>query len=284
MRVGELARRSGLSAATLRYYEKVGLLPRTSRTSSGYREYPKEAVDQLALIRRAKELGFSLREIRVLLARPRGTPREAVLAAVAAKLTDLERERKALGSKERQLRGLRGRVLRSGTTAEDITKLLLQRDHEVDGMAPSRGSLGHFDERAYRVINLATDEAKRYRHNWIGTEHLLLALAQAGDGPMRTIFAARGLETAAIRKAFEKVLTGPLATSGKSEDGIFITPRVNRVMGIAEGFAFHDGRRASAEDLLLAMLENGAGLAVGLLRECGADPERIAAALREKLA
>jgi DNA-binding transcriptional MerR regulator len=281
MRVGELARRSGCSATTLRYYEKLGLLPLVSRTTSGYREYPADALDQLALIRRAKELGFSLREIRALLARPRGTSREAVLAAVASKLTDLERQKKSVGSKERQLRDLRGRVLRDGRAkSEDVAKWLLQRGAEDDGMAPTRGSLGHFDERGYRVINLAAGEAKRYDHGYIGTEHLLLALARIDDGEVRTALSASGLSIAAIRKGFEDLLTGPLAAASRSDDGIFINPRVNRIMGIAEGIAFHDRRRATAEDLMLAMLEEGGGLAIGIIRKRGGDPERIAATLR----
>jgi MerR family transcriptional regulator, copper efflux regulator len=97
MRVGELAERSGISASTLRYYEKLGLLRRASRNASGYREYTNETLDQLALIRRAKEPGFSLREIRTLLARPRGASRESVLTAVASKLTELEGKKKSLG-------------------------------------------------------------------------------------------------------------------------------------------------------------------------------------------
>jgi DNA-binding transcriptional MerR regulator len=53
---------------TLRFYEREGLLPAPPRTPSGYRHYPEEAVERLVFIRRAKELGFTLREIRSLLA------------------------------------------------------------------------------------------------------------------------------------------------------------------------------------------------------------------------
>ncbi|MDP9252246.1 MAG: MerR family transcriptional regulator, partial [Chloroflexota bacterium] len=138
MRVGELAQRSGCSATTLRFYEKLGLLPRVSRSSSGYREYPKDALGQIALIQRAKELGFSLREIRVLLARPRGTSRGDVLAAVASKLTELEAERRSLGTKERKLRSFRGRVMRDrGTKADSLSQWLLRPDGEERAMALS---------------------------------------------------------------------------------------------------------------------------------------------------
>lgn len=281
MRVGELADRSGISASTLRYYEKLGLLRPASRSAAGYREYTKETLDQLALIRRAKELGFSLREIRSLLARPRGASRESLLAAVASKLTELERARKELGSKERHLRSFRGRVLHDGDTkAGDVAEWLMRRDKEQNGSTLTRSSLGHFDRDGHRVINLAADEARRYHHGWLGTEHLLLAFAQLDSPAVRKIFTSEGLKIDDLRKAFEKVLTG----SEPSDDGVSTTPRVQRVMGIAEGIALRDERRATSEDLLLAILEDGEGLAVGLIRGCGGDPARIAATLREKLA
>ena len=280
MRVGELAKRSGISASTLRYYEKLGLLRRASRNASGYREYAKEALDQLALIQRAKQLGFSLREIRALLTRPRGASREAVLAAVASKLTELERARKDLGSTERHLRNFRSQVLRDGDKkVDDITGWLMRPDKEEKALTLTRSSLGHFDKEGHRVINLAADEARKYHHGWLGTEHLLLAFAQLDSPAVRKIFASEGLKIAELRRSFEKVLAG----SETSDDGVATTPRVQRVMGIAEGIALRDDRRATSEDLLLAILEDGEGLAVGLIRECGGDPARIAATLREKL-
>lgn len=76
LRTGELARQAGVNVETLRFYERKGLLPAPPRRASGYREYPAEAVGLVRFIRRAKELGFSLREIKELLnirAGPRAT-------------------------------------------------------------------------------------------------------------------------------------------------------------------------------------------------------------------
>lgn len=280
MRVGELAQRSGISATTLRYYEQLGLLRPATRSASGYRDYPKESLDQLALIRRAKELGFSLREIKTLLARPRGTSREAVLAAVSAKLTQLERERRSLGSKERNLRELQGRVMRGDAGVEGLPQWLLHQDKDAIAATLNRSSHGHFDDDAFRVITAAADEAKRYGHNWLGTEHLLLGFVQLGHDAIRRLFASEHLDRRKIRKSFESFDFGP--TSG--EKGIFITHRVQRVFGIAEGLVLRDRRTATAEDLLLAILEDGGGVAVHLIRSCGGDPLRIATSLREKLA
>ena len=67
MKIGELARLSGTSPDTLRYYEKIGLLAPNLRSSNGYRQYNQETLQQLRFIRRAKAVGFSLKECRQLL-------------------------------------------------------------------------------------------------------------------------------------------------------------------------------------------------------------------------
>src|SRR5438309_7321154 len=64
MRIGELARRSGMASTALRYYEKAGLLPQSRRSSSGYRTYDPNAVSRLAFIRAAQAVGLSLADIR----------------------------------------------------------------------------------------------------------------------------------------------------------------------------------------------------------------------------
>ena len=63
LRIKEVADASGFTAATLRYYEQIGLLPETSRTPAGYRMYDERTLDRLAFIARAKQLGCSLEEI-----------------------------------------------------------------------------------------------------------------------------------------------------------------------------------------------------------------------------
>jgi DNA-binding transcriptional MerR regulator len=65
---GQLAQCAQINLETARFYEKEGLLAPTSRTASGYRKFAELAVNRLAFVKRAKALGFSLREIRELLA------------------------------------------------------------------------------------------------------------------------------------------------------------------------------------------------------------------------
>ena len=66
--IGELSRRTGVNIETIRYYERINIIPHPPRTSSGRRVYGEVETRTLAFIRRARELGFSLDEIRTLLA------------------------------------------------------------------------------------------------------------------------------------------------------------------------------------------------------------------------
>lgn len=67
MKIGELSALAGVPAATIRYYERRGILAEPPRTDSGYRSYGPEAAERLRFIRRAQELGFTLEEIHELL-------------------------------------------------------------------------------------------------------------------------------------------------------------------------------------------------------------------------
>ena len=67
MRISDAAAASGCHLETIRYYERVGLLPSPERTASGYRAYTPSDIDRLRFIARGRDLGFSLEEIRSLL-------------------------------------------------------------------------------------------------------------------------------------------------------------------------------------------------------------------------
>jgi MerR family mercuric resistance operon transcriptional regulator len=101
----ELARRTGCNPETVRYYEKVGLLPEPPRTRSGYRSYDTMYERRLRFVLRARELGFSLDEIRALLRlvderdQPCAAARDVAathLADVRAKIADLRRMERVL--------------------------------------------------------------------------------------------------------------------------------------------------------------------------------------------
>lgn len=88
--IGELSRRTGCNAETVRYYERIGLLPKPSRRGT-YRCYKAEDVVRLAFIRRARELGFKLGEVRALLELAAGSSDACaeIREIAAAHLTDV---------------------------------------------------------------------------------------------------------------------------------------------------------------------------------------------------
>ena len=92
MHIGRLAAQANVSVDTIRYYERSQLLPPPTRTTSGYRTYPAGHVERLRFIRRAKELGFSLDEIRDLLALSdqRGSGVTGIREIAARRLADVE--------------------------------------------------------------------------------------------------------------------------------------------------------------------------------------------------
>jgi MerR family mercuric resistance operon transcriptional regulator len=103
--IGQLAQRAGVGVETIRFYEREGLIAEPPRRSSGYRDYPPDAVMRIVFIRRAKELGFSLKEINELLelrVRPRRNcahvkrNADAKIADIDTKMAGLRRMRRAL--------------------------------------------------------------------------------------------------------------------------------------------------------------------------------------------
>lgn len=117
MQIGTAAKRIGVSADAIRFYERIALLPLAPRTSGGFRQYGSSDVETLLFIRRVQGLGFTLDEIRDLLGMRRSKLRacstvrrrlEKKLASVRVKLADLQRLehelRSALRSCETELR------------------------------------------------------------------------------------------------------------------------------------------------------------------------------------
>jgi MerR family mercuric resistance operon transcriptional regulator len=98
--IGKLAKAAGVNLETIRYYERIGLMPAPARSEGGHRNYERDHVRRLAFIRRARELGFSIDDIRALIALAEpgdvACAKVRVIAAahlceVRAKLADLRR-------------------------------------------------------------------------------------------------------------------------------------------------------------------------------------------------
>lgn len=106
LRIGQVATRAGLNPKTLRYYEGLGLLPAPFREANGYRRYPVETLDILKFIRQAQGLGFTLGEIREVLAiRRRGeAPCSHVRQLLRLKAAELDRKLADLHALRRRIR------------------------------------------------------------------------------------------------------------------------------------------------------------------------------------
>lgn len=119
MRIGELARRTGLTASRIRFYESLGLLPMVDRMPNGYRHYPKDAQLVLELIDTAQQAGFSLDEIRTLLPTNLEKWDHAALAAtLRRKLADIAALQARLAESKVQLQALLGDI---ESKPDDIT-------------------------------------------------------------------------------------------------------------------------------------------------------------------
>lgn len=119
MNIGALARAADTKPETIRYYEHIGLLPAPPRTAGNYRDYSAAHVRRLAFTRRARELGFSIEQIRALLDLADRTEQscEAVDAIARAHLAEVKRKLADLASLSRELDSLIVQC-RHGTVAE----------------------------------------------------------------------------------------------------------------------------------------------------------------------
>ena len=106
MRIGEIAKSAGVTADTIRYYEREGLLPLADRTPSGYRDYGPDVVYDLRFIKKAQALGLKLGDVREVLEISAGgkPPCEHVRATVSARLTGVEQRLKDLRALRSTLR------------------------------------------------------------------------------------------------------------------------------------------------------------------------------------
>jgi Hg(II)-responsive transcriptional regulator len=130
--IGQVAAAGGVAVGTIRYYERRGLLPSAGRSPSGYRKYSRDAVKRLRFIRHAQDLGFSLEEIRELLAlRVRDSAScNAVAQRTRRKIDLVEQRIRDLKRLQRTLKGLEAACAARRTT-EPCPILAALEDHAV---------------------------------------------------------------------------------------------------------------------------------------------------------
>ena len=117
--IGALAVRTGVNIETIRYYERVGVLPKAKRADNGRRHYSEEDVRRLAFIRKSRDLGFTLPEVRTLLdlADKKDRSCRAVDRIAREHLSDIDRKISDLTALRRELASVISRC-RQGTVAE----------------------------------------------------------------------------------------------------------------------------------------------------------------------
>jgi MerR family transcriptional regulator, copper efflux regulator len=111
LKIGYVAKVCGIGIETIRFYERSGLIAEPPRRESGYREYPYETITRLRFIKRAKELGFSLKEINELLSmRERGEAKcKDIKRQAELKLSDIDLRIKDLQKMKKAILNLKGR-------------------------------------------------------------------------------------------------------------------------------------------------------------------------------
>jgi Cu(I)-responsive transcriptional regulator len=117
--IGELARAADTKAETIRYYERIGLLPSPPRTAGNYRDYSAAHLSRVTFTRRARDLGFSIEQVRALLnlADDKRRSCEAVDVIARNHLADVKRKLANLTALRRELESVIGQC-RQGTIAE----------------------------------------------------------------------------------------------------------------------------------------------------------------------
>ena len=138
-----------------------------------------------------------------------------------------------------------------------------------------------FNVRARKTLSLAQEEAQRFNHNYIGTEHLLLGLVRNSDSTAAKVLRRMDVELDAARAAVERIIgRGDLIVLGD----IGLTPRAKKVIELA----VDESRRRGAgyvgtEHLLLGAIREGEGIAAGVLQSLGVTHDRAEAATTEVL-
>jgi hypothetical protein len=169
------------------------------------------------------------------------------------------------------------RMMRRGFRAESIAGTTYGIGAESVGPEPStpRGGMDRFDrftDRARKVLTLSQDEAQRFNHNYIGTEHLLLGLVREEEGVAARVLAGMNVELGKVRTVVEFIIgRGDTPVGGE----VGLTPRAKRVMELAIDEARGLGHNhIGTEHLLLGLVREGEGIAAGVLESLGVNLDR----------
>ncbi|MDX0494079.1 Cu(I)-responsive transcriptional regulator [Sinorhizobium medicae] len=144
MNIGEVAKATGITAKMIRYYEQIGLISAAHRTNSSYRVYSETDVHTLRFIRRARDLGFSVEQMRSLLAlwRDRSRASADVKAIALEHVAELERKAAAIAEMSRTLKHLASHCHGDARPECPIIEDFADKLEEGPGL-PSKFGLAH---------------------------------------------------------------------------------------------------------------------------------------------
>jgi ATP-dependent Clp protease ATP-binding subunit ClpA len=163
-------------------------------------------------------------------------------------------------------------------------QLLQWQDEDDRTLAPSSGADDPYDKftiRARRCMTYAEEEARRFQHNYIGTEHLLLGLVREGEGVAAKVLGDLGVELMKVRSAIEFIIgRGDRNAPGQ----IGLTPRAKKVMELAIDEARSlQHHYVGTEHILLGLVREGEGIAAGVLESLGVNLQRVRASTNRVL-
>jgi ATP-dependent Clp protease ATP-binding subunit ClpA len=221
------------------------------------------------------------------------SPSEIVLSPVVRKIIDdAIEESRNLGHSHvatehlllgliRESDGVAAKILSElGMKLDDIRQRVMLRLDDPSLSSPlfstsaGGGPFSRFNERGKRVLALAQAEAMGLKHNYIGTEHLLLGLLSEGDNLAAQVLTSLGVDLAKARTAVEFIIGVGAEPTAPSD--ITLSPRTKKVIELAIDEARRLGHRGvGPEDILLGLLREGEGIASGVIESMGLSLKKV---------
>ena len=178
------------------------------------------------------------------------------------------------------------------TVRHNVIATLGQPHRQVGASAPMppssqstrnlAGPFDRFNDRAKRVLALAQDEAIRFNHNYMGSEHLLIGLIREEEGVAARALAKLGVELAKARKAIDFIIGRGESTTSPSE--ITLSPRAKKIIELAIDESRKLGHGyVGPEHMLLGLAREGEGIASGILESLGVTMDKVRRAVMETL-
>ena len=223
--IGQLAEKTGVSRATLRYYEEQGLIAPAGRTSAGYRLYDAGAGQRLVFIQRAQRLGFSLADIRAMLAAETGaTDADSVQTIAEQRYLQIERELTELLVQRHEMAAFLNDIETHDSGADEVYERLVDRVclHEHAGDASALATLERLLARTGCALGrdardgLVAPLLGRHMHIWRDGDSYRILIPDADDAVAEALAGVATLEAECHAHAtpqFERTEEGCLFTA-----------------------------------------------------------------------